>query len=121
MNKYSKDELIEFEKLLTRRRDTRITEIENYIRQISELSENGKDENGIENSGYEVQFNYLFSHKERAMKNLKDIENALLRITNNRYGICVVTNKLISKKRLLAVPTTTKSIEGKQMLENEKP
>ena len=94
MNKYSKEELIEFEKLLMERRDTRITEIENYTRQILELSENGKDENGIENSGYEAQFNYLFSHKERAMKNLRDVENALSRIKNNTYGVCVVTNKI---------------------------
>ena len=120
MNKYSQEDLLEFEKILMAKRDARNVEIQDYSRQISELSENGKDENGIENSGYEAQFNYLFSHKERAMKNLRDIENALSRIKNNTYGICVVTNALISKQRLLAVPTTTKSIEGKQLLEKQK-
>lgn len=44
---------------------------------------------------------------------IKDLENALIRIRNKSYGICSISGQLIDKKRLLAVPTTTKSLEAK--------
>jgi len=44
---------------------------------------------------------------------VRDLENALIRIENKTYGICRQTGKLISKKRLMAVPHATLSIEAK--------
>ena len=44
---------------------------------------------------------------------VRDLENALIRIENKSYGICRETGKLISKKRLMAVPHATLSIEAK--------
>ncbi len=44
---------------------------------------------------------------------VRDLENALIRIENKTYGICRETGKLISKKRLMAVPHATLSIEAK--------
>jgi len=44
---------------------------------------------------------------------IKDLENAQVRIRNKSYGICSITGDLIDKKRLLAVPTTTKSLSAK--------
>ena len=44
---------------------------------------------------------------------MRDLENALIRIENKTYGICRETGKLISKKRLMAVPHATLSIEAK--------
>jgi RNA polymerase-binding transcription factor DksA len=41
------------------------------------------------------------------------LENALIRIKNGTYGICVDTGKLIAKDRLKAVPHTMHSIEAK--------
>lgn len=46
---------------------------------------------------------------------IRDLKNALLRIQNKTYGICRETGKLISKKRLIAVPHATLSIEAKKM------
>ena len=42
-----------------------------------------------------------------------DLQNALQRVYNKSYGICVISGELIDKRRLLAVPTTTKSLAAK--------
>lgn len=49
----------------------------------------------------------------RQEKFIQSLENALIRIENKTYGICRVTNKLISKERLRIVPHATLSIEAK--------
>jgi RNA polymerase-binding transcription factor DksA len=49
----------------------------------------------------------------RQRRFIQDLENALIRIQNKVYGVCTVTGELIDKKRLLAVPTTTKSLAAK--------
>lgn len=49
----------------------------------------------------------------RQEKFIRDLRAANLRIENKTYGICRVTNKLISKERLMLVPHATLSIEAK--------
>lgn len=49
----------------------------------------------------------------RQEKFIQSLDNALIRIENKTYGICRVTNKLISKERLRIVPHATLSIEAK--------
>ena len=49
----------------------------------------------------------------RQQKFINNLNNALIRIKNGTYGICKVTNKLIPKDRLRAVPHTMLSIEAK--------
>ncbi len=51
---------------------------------------------------------------------VRDLENALIRIENKTYGICRETGKLISKKRLMAVPHATLSIEAKNRQDTNK-
>ena len=51
----------------------------------------------------------------RQEKFIRDLKTALIRIENKTYGICRLTGKLISKKRLLLVPHATLSIEAKNM------
>jgi RNA polymerase-binding transcription factor DksA len=43
------------------------------------------------------------------------LKTALIRIENKTYGVCRVTGKLISKKRLKLVPHATLSIEAKNL------
>lgn len=50
----------------------------------------------------------------RQEKFIKSLNDALIRIENNTYGICRVTGKLISKERLRIVPHATLSIEAKR-------
>ena len=54
-----------------------------------------------------------FMFAARDEKYLKQIDDALERIENSTYGICRITGKLIPKERLMAVPTTTISVEAK--------
>lgn len=49
----------------------------------------------------------------RQQKFIINLENALIRIENQTYGICRVTGKLISKERLRSVPHATLSIDAK--------
>tara|TARA_B100001175_G_scaffold91889_1_gene77653 strand:+ start:49 stop:435 length:387 start_codon:yes stop_codon:yes gene_type:complete len=52
----------------------------------------------------------------RQEKFIRDLKNALIRIENKTFGVCRVTGKLISKKRLKLVPHATLSIEAKNNL-----
>jgi len=49
----------------------------------------------------------------RQQKFAKNLENALMRIKNGTYGVCIDSGKLISKERLRLVPHTQHSIEAK--------
>ena len=51
----------------------------------------------------------------RQEKFVRDLKNALIRISNKTYGVCRITGKLINKKRLKLVPHATLSIEAKNM------
>lgn len=117
--KYNDAELEEFKQHLLKIKEKTEKDINAFQTQFDELTENGKDENNIDDSGFDAQMEYLLSHKARGIKHLRDIENALLRIENKVYGVCTVTGKLIDKKRLMAVPTTTKSLEGKQIMSQQ--
>lgn len=50
---------------------------------------------------------------QRQMKFIQNLQSALIRIENKKYGICRETGKLIPKERLRAVPHATLSIEAK--------
>jgi RNA polymerase-binding transcription factor DksA len=52
----------------------------------------------------------------RQEKFIRDLKNAVIRIENKTYGICRVTGKLISKKRLELVPHATLSIDAKNKM-----
>lgn len=111
---YSDEMLKKFENILLEKKEKTFQQIETFNIQLKELTEGGKDENSLDYSTYEAQIDYLASYKARNIKHLSDIEKALYRIKNKSYGICVVSGKLIDENRLMAVPTTTKSIEAKQ-------
>ncbi|MBU0661310.1 TraR/DksA family transcriptional regulator [Patescibacteria group bacterium] len=50
---------------------------------------------------------------------LRDVNKALERLKEGTYGICKYTGNPIAKKRLLARPTSSSSIEAKKLLTNE--
>jgi len=51
---------------------------------------------------------------------LSEIDAAIKRIQNGTYGVCEITNKPISKDRLLAVPFTRYSAEAQKDLERNR-
>ena len=57
---------------------------------------------------------------ERQQKYLEQIDEALERIDNGTYGICLVTGDPIPKERLEEVPVAKYSVQGKEILEKRK-
>lgn len=114
LTKFSKKELKEFEDLLRDKKEKTEVQIQDITDQLNAMSDNGNDDASLDDSSAQIQQKeYLHNLQFRHQKHLRDIDNALIRIKNETYGVCVITGKMIDKKRLIAVPTTTKSMEGK--------
>ena len=114
--RYSDTELEEFRVLIQGKLDIARVQLEQLQSQIFEITENSDDEYGsdwMDDSSINNEIEILNDMAIRQRKYIQDLENALVRIKNKTYGICVVSGELIDKKRLLAVPTTTKSIAAK--------
>ena len=57
---------------------------------------------------------------ERQQKYLEQIDEALQRIAEGTYGICLVTGEPIPAERLKEVPVAKYSVKGKEILEKRK-
>jgi len=120
MEKMSKKDLEFFKDLLLNKRKKVVKNLE-YLRSTV-LDSTTKEASGDHSSysfhmadqgtdAMEREKAFLFAARDE--KYLKQIDEALERIENNTYGICRITGKLIAKERLMAVPTTTISVEAK--------
>ncbi|MFK7810741.1 MAG: TraR/DksA family transcriptional regulator [Saprospiraceae bacterium] len=112
--RYSDEELAEFKELIDNKIANAQEQVNQLEEQVLELNES------LQTSGADLGDNSAYSDVEfmnnlifRQKKHIQDLENALLRIKNKVYGICTLTGDLIDKKRLLAVPTTTKGLIAK--------
>ncbi len=117
--RYSDDELEEFRQVVLERYQKAKEELDDLRSQILEISESLEGDFGtdyMDDSSVVNDLEMLNNMAIRKRKYLQDLENAMIRIKNKTYGICTVTGELIDKKRLMAVPTTTKSVQGKTML-----
>ena len=119
-NRYSDEELEEFKEIILKKLDKARNDLklltESYtISNDHDISDTSPTFKVLE-EGYQV-----FSKEEnskfaaRQSKFIKALENALIRIENQTYGICRVTGKLIPKDRLRIVPHATLSIEAKRV------
>ena len=117
--RYSAEELEEFRVLINQKLERAKKDIE-ALRSL--LTNNDMTQTKIitfeeSASTYSKESNLkLIGRLERFVR---DLENALIRIDNKTYGICRETGKLISKKRLMAVPHTTLSIVAKKRQDNK--
>ncbi|MEM9325922.1 MAG: TraR/DksA C4-type zinc finger protein [Bacteroidota bacterium] len=116
--RYSEEELSEFEFLINQNLEKARNELSILRRSLTRSTDEGTDfthsnvktlEDGADTAEKE-QLSQLAARQQKFINNL---ENALIRIKNGTYGICVDTGKLISKERLRAVPHTMHSIEAK--------
>jgi len=119
-NRYSDADLAEFKNLITRKVEKATNDIAQMQEQMIELNESLSSSTSDmgENSSADIDFIKRMINRQK--KHLNDLENALIRINNKRYGICTLTGELIDKKRLMAVPTTTKSVAAKLANKNNK-
>lgn len=115
-SRYSDEDLKEFKAIIDSKLEKAVNQYNSLKEQLKDITENNTDDFAKDITDFstiqtEVEMlNNMVNHQR---KYIKDLENALIRINNKSYGICVVTGELIDKKRLIAVPTTTKSIVAK--------
>ncbi|CAI8435186.1 MAG: General stress protein 16O [Polaribacter sejongensis] len=117
--KYSKEDLQEFKAII----EKKIARAEGDLALLKAAFKNGAN-NGTDDTSHSFKSfdeGSEVMNKEanvqlaiRQEKFIRDLNNALLRIENNVYGICRVTGKLIQKERLKLVPHATLSIEAKR-------
>lgn len=119
----TQDELSYFNRLLLTERDSIIKDMkylndENLKQTISDSTgENSSYSNHLGDAAalsYEREFAMTLS--ERHGKYLEQIDDALQRVKDGTYGICMVTGKVIPQERLEAVLVAKYSVEGKEIL-----
>lgn len=116
--KYTAKELAQFEKIILEKRDNAQKELD-FIRESllrSNLSGTDSTQGALktlEDGADTMEKESLSQLAGRQQKFISNLENALIRIKNGTYGICKDSGKLIDKKRLMAVPHATQSIEAK--------
>lgn len=120
-NRYSDDELKEFEDLINKKLNKARDEFKILKDTLNRANDEGTDSTSggntkvLEDGAETAEKENLSQLAARQLKYITNLENALVRIKNGTYGICSVTGKLIPKERLIAVPHTTQSIEAKMM------
>ncbi len=115
---YSSSELKEFEDLILQKLSKAKQELSFIKETLSRNSESGTEDSYnasklLEDGADTMEKESLSQLAARQQKFINNLENALVRIKNGTYGICVDTGKLIPKERLRAVPHTMHSIEAK--------
>jgi len=116
--RYSEEELREFELLISKKLEDARSGLK-YIREtLNKKNDSGTDntsgntkllEDGADTSERENNSQLA----ARLQKYSTQLENALVRIKNGTYGVCVDTGRLIPKERLRLVPHTQQTIEAK--------
>jgi len=112
--RYSEEDLREFEKLIN-------DKLAKSREELVSLKDSMKQKHGasgvtfklIEDNADSMEKEHLTKLAARMQKFISQLENALIRIKNGTYGICIDTGKLIPKERLRAVPHTQHTIEAK--------
>ena len=108
-----------FRKIINIQKSERIQEIESLSERMDIASSDLVNENSIYSlhmadqgtDAMEREKNFLFA--QRHDDYIKKLDEALKRIDDGTYGVCVVCGKLIEKQRLEAVPTTQKHVDCK--------
>ena len=115
---YSQEELKEFEIIIQQKLSSAKEELTSLKESLSKKNDTGTDYTAstsklLEDGADTLERESLSQLAARQQKFVINLENALIRIKNGTYGVCVDTGKLISKERLRAVPHTMQSIEAK--------
>jgi RNA polymerase-binding protein DksA len=116
--RYSREDLAEFEQIIQDKLTAARKEVAFIKETLSRKNDSGTDNTAssskvLEDGADTAEKESLNQLASRQMKFIQQLENALVRIKNGTYGICIGTGKLIPKERLRAVPHTQHSIEAK--------
>jgi DnaK suppressor protein len=115
---YSPNELMEFEEIIHEKLRLAKEELNSLKESLSKRNDTGTDFTAstsklLEDGADTLERESMSQLAARQQKFVINLENALVRIKNGTYGVCVDTGKLINKDRLKAVPHTMHSIEAK--------
>jgi DnaK suppressor protein len=116
--RYSAEELKEFEALIVEKLGKAKEQL-TYIKEaLSKKNDTGTDATSgnvkmLEDGSDTAEKENLTQLAARQFKFVQQLENAMIRIKNGTYGVCIDTGKLIPKERLRAVPHTQHTIEAK--------
>lgn len=115
--RYTEKELKEFEALIKEKLEKAQAELSTLKASLTRDSDDSGDNfssvKTLEDGADTAEKEQLSQLAGRQQKFINNLENALVRIKNGTYGICIDTGKLISKERLRAVPHTQHSIAAK--------
>jgi len=116
--RYSREDLAEFEQIIQDKLTAARKEVAFIKETLSRKNDMGTDNTAssskvLEGGADTAEKESLNQLASRQMKFIQQLENALVRIKNGTYGVCIGTGKLIPKERLRAVPHTQHSIEAK--------
>ena len=116
--RYSREDLREFEELILEKLNAARKEVSFIKETLSRKNDTGTDTTAsptkmLEDGADTAEKESLNQLAARQVKFIQQLENALIRIRNGSYGVCIETGKLIPKERLRAVPHTQHSIEAK--------
>lgn len=119
-NRYSDKDLAEFKTLIQEKIVKAIRDLDLIKSAYMNDLNNGTDDTSPTFKAFEEGSETMSKEANsqlaiRQEKFIRDLKNALIRIENKTYGVCRVTQKLISKDRLKLVPHATLSIEAKNM------
>jgi DnaK suppressor protein len=120
--RYSMEERKEFRKLILEKLKKAKKDLSIFKESFYNDQNNGTDDTYPTFKAFEEGSGTLSREQnaqivEHLQKIIKSLNSALIRVENQDYGICRITNKLIPKERLMALPHTTLSIEGKRLVE----
>ena len=116
--RYSREDLAEFEQIIQNKLTAARKEVSFIKETLSRKNDSGTDNTAssskvLEDGADTAEKESLNQLASRQMKFIQQLENALVRIKNGTYGVCIGTGRLIPKERLRAVPHTQHSIEAK--------
>lgn len=114
--RYSDEELQEFKVLIADKLVKAHQEVAFSREQMLEINENSSNQQSgdwTDESSSHTEMEMLNNLLGRQQQFIRNLENALIRVQNKTYGICMVTGKLIDKNRLRLVPHATKCVEAK--------
>lgn len=114
---FTKKELDEFEQLLLDKKAVILKEIQKQEEEVSQESDEPGDLVDMATDLLEKELNLSLSETER--HSLIEIDEALERIKNKTFGICVDSGEVINKTRLRAVPETKRTVTAQEKFDKK--
>lgn len=113
----SDEELAYFRARLTRERDELVERLRAHRGELPDLSDRHGD--SVDLAAEMGAFNVSVERIEVDERQLREIEDALRRLDDDTFGLCLGNEEMISRRRLRARPWVRYSLEHQEELEDE--